>query len=588
MKRVAILGASIFFVIRAATAWAAIPQPLTPSGPITGPLPTLKWTSIGVPSYLVEIKSDLPFTYLYGVYEPKLNMHGLGLGIYRWRVKDGDIFEQRPWSPRLTFTIFPKVPIPSVPISRLLPVPTAPVFQWFCYESQVNLFTIQLFRDEDLLNTLSVTGQVVMPITVKFQTVWPAALPAGTYRWRIKALRKRDDPAATLKSDWSPFCHFTVGVPGQPGIIKPSETVSLSPGFSVIDLEWTKPEGNGSFAVKVLRNGEELIRWPDTTTNKMAVLRDWDPGHYALMVQPSNFYGSGAWSQPRSFLIRRRMTPGAEHFALVFPNRLVWTRSAAATRYGVALHRANPVTGNYELVKKGSVNQTANPPFWKPGVSASGAYRWTVTDFEGDKPGYTSIDYFSIDVPTRPEAELAIGHVRGLAGVEFAWRAPVGPATHYQFQLLKNGALIKNSGWIKAATLTKGPDILSLTYSLAPSGAGLYHWRVRAKNAAGAGGWRVTKVKCEELPAPVFIQPADHSSHPAGSLLSIQWKPVFTASRYQLQIRRNDILYEVSVLPSGSATESYDWSIGGGVWTVRVRAVGDGFGPWTTRTVTGN
>jgi hypothetical protein len=585
MKRWTILGASVLFAIQAATAGAAIPQPLSPSGPIRDDLPSFKWTDTGAALYSVEVKDDEAVYRLFTSAVPKVAVSELPAGVYRWRVKGGVVFGGTDWSGPLFFTVYPNSPNPSVPSSRLTTVPTAPTFQWTRHDSRVNLFTIQLYRGEDLLDTLSVTGHPVSPTTLN--TVWPSALPAGTYKWRIKGIRTHDKPDHTLKSDWSAFRAFTVGVPGQPFISKPTSGVTLSPGFYAVALEWSKPEGTASSIVKVLRHGEELVKWENVATNKINIFRTWDPGHYVLLVRAVNVHGLGAWAVPRPFLITRTMTPGNDQVALVPTNRLEWTRSEIATRYRVRLFRANPDTGNYELLKEASVDQPAGSPFWKPGVLGTGAYRWQVTDFDGDKALYTSTGYFSVIVPARPEAEYPGPYVIGLTGIDFGWRAASGAATHYQFRILKNGGLVTATGWKAPGDLTKGPDIYSLTYSLAASGPGTYHWQVRAKNAAGTGGWRDTKIKCEEFAVSSFIQPADNRSFAAGTPITIKWRAIYNTGIYQIQFQHNGTVQKEWATRSGGAIESYAWLVGSGVWTVRVRAVGHGFGPWASLTITG-
>lgn len=586
MNRLTVCCVSLLFAMRAATAAAAIPQPLFPGGIINDRTPTFTWTSTGASQYTVELTVDNSAQQQTTVASPRMKRSApLTAGVYRWRVKEGNVASTAPWSAARSFTILPYSPSPLTPDYLLTPPPVAPDFTWDNDDPLANLYAVQLFKNDELIDSVSVTGSPTGPAS--FHYPWPDLLPAGSYQWRMRSIRKHADAAFTIKSGWTGFHDFSVGVPTQTRINKPTAGTNAPPGTYILPLEWFRAGGATSYFARVLCNGEEVAAWPNWPTNLIKANRTWTPGHHVLLVRAVNSYGTGIWSEPRSFLVTRNMTPGDDHLYLGSTNRLSWVRSGNATRYRVRLFRVNPATGEYALLKEGSVPQPVGQPFWNPGTLTSGAYRWQVTDFNGDKALYTSTAYFSIDVPPRPVARTPRNPTTGLCEVDFVWEQ-TGFSTHFQFQLLKNGVPIKDTGWKTPAELNKGPPLLTKTCSFNASGPGVYHWRVRAKNGAGTGGWRDTQVTFASLPALVIKKPLNNSSYPTGTSISIQWKTVPGNVRYHIQFWNNGTLKKEDwLLPHVTPTVSYTWKVGAGLWTVRVRALVNAYGPWKTCSITG-
>jgi hypothetical protein len=593
MKLVPVILSACLSSALAASTFAAIPTPLVPSGTVVNRYPTFKWTDTGAAQFTVELTKDDSLQTKHVVSAPKLAYPegpGLGVGVYAWRVKEGNIASASPWSAPLAFTVPPYEPDPVSPVNLRYPgAPTAPTFNWSSIDPDANRFTIQLYQDGSLVGATNVN--ITKDKTIGMLATWPSALPAGTYEWRIRATRKSSNSALTLSSPWSEFNTFSVGVPLPCVITKPEPNTPRSPGTFALTIIWTPASGAAMYNIKILQNGSVFTAYSSFTTNGSTV-QAWTPARYSIIVTPMNAFGDGKPSAPRNFVVERFMTPGHEVVLADPPNRLNWTRSADCTRYRLRLFKSNPATGVYDLLKEGSVNQPIGQPFWKPGTLVTGAYKWQVTDFKNDKALYTSTDYFSIGVPGRPNLlGTTDKKIAGLIGLRLAWKALGGSPSHYQQQVWRNDVLIKDSGWKVPADFAKASSY-SQTFNLSAAGPGDYLWRVRAKNAQGAGGWSQRTHQIAALAQAVVYNPANGRSVAQGSTVGVQWYGIAGASRFEIEFWRNGSREEFVIqaatydLPEG--TQLYLWTALKGTFDYRIRAVQTGYGPWSTpRTITG-
>jgi hypothetical protein len=211
-----------------------------------------------------------------------------------------------------------------------------------------------------------------------------------------------------------------------------------------------------------------------------------------------------------------------------------------------------------------------------------GAYKWMITDFNGDTPLYTSTAYFSALVPGRPPANFPLKKkIAGLIGLNFNWSPAAGsPPTHYQFQLLKEGALIKDTGWQIPSEFTKGGGYHT-TCHLAAYGPGAYQWRVRAKSVNGIGGWRQVNNQITALEKPVNKSPAS-GSFPLPATMGFKWIRVPGATQYDIGLWEGDLQGPALRLAATSDyVQQYAWPMSAGTYTFRIRAGADGWGPWS-------
>jgi hypothetical protein len=571
----------------AAAALGAVPQPLSPAGTIDNREPTFRWTDTGAAKFTLELVRDEDTATTYTADAPKFEYPAkLRVGLYRWRVKEGGLSSASPWSAPLSFTFLPDTPNPKVPLnSRIAGASDAPGLYWDGIDPDATRFSIQMFRDGDLLGSMSVLADKAGPLAN-----WPDILPAGSYAWRIRAVRKTGDAAFTLSSPWSALAPFTIGVPLSSSIIRPLAGASLSIGIYGVNMVWSSATGADSYKLDLLRNGSLLESHNYAATN-ITPITDWTPGRYAMIITPSNGYGRGSASVPRHFVVPRVMTPGHDQSLAVPSNRLAWSRSADCTSYRLRLYKAMPPNGDYQFLQEESIPQPLGQPTWKHwgAVSAeAGSYKWQITDFKNDKPLYTSTDYFAILSPGRPDALNPTGKkIAGLYGLRFAWKQPSGAPTRYQFQLWRNGVLLKDSGFKPSADFDKGVS-LTLTYNLTEAGAGDYLWRVRAKNSDGIGGWTESRHKIAALAKPVITSPAAGATYPMGTLIAIRWPSVPGAAHYTIEFWQSGTAHTVHHAATPDTTQTLPWNVGNGEFTYRIRAGDAGYSAWSdNRIITG-
>jgi hypothetical protein len=370
-------------------------DPLEPKGRVTSTrTPVFQWSGTDAASYTLALWRDgVPLTDVTVSTNRWSPVETFSPGAYTWTVKEGEWDSAEPWSRALDFSIPPDMPTPLSPADRA-DDKAQPVFHWECGDTNATGFRLQLFQGATSLGYLSITGGASA-----CTAVWPATLGAGVYKWRIKTQHLHaDDPRLSVSSEWSPALAFQIGVPGGCAITTPDSLTAFPPGNHSIDCSWTSSEGAESYALIVLFNGS-LLTTVDSLTDTQAVLtRKWTPGYYTLLVQPVNGNGAGPMSPARTFMVDRIMTPGENAALSTPPDQFSWTRSPGATRYRAKLSRYDGTAMRYAVVLDNWIPPVKGPSIkWTPVTAFSpGSYRWTITDYIGDQPGYTSAAYFQV------------------------------------------------------------------------------------------------------------------------------------------------------------------------------------------------
>jgi hypothetical protein len=572
-------------------AWAApAPVPLAPKGRITNTfVPAFRWTDTGAALYTFHIIRDIGSVQTDTVptnrYTPAFP---LDVGAYTWQVKKGGVNSTAPWSVPLAFTIPPETPTPSSPRGWLGFDSFQPDFKWASTaDSDVNRFTLELFSGSNSLGFLQVDGFAKDSVAA----TWPDTLPKGVYAWRVKAIRLPGGYKVKLTSDWSPLTAFSIGVPAAPVITNPAPNTVYSPGLQTIPFRWTPCEGANYYNMLNLRNGSFWQSVSGVAAPVIKYFANFTPGYYTFTAAASNNFGVSPFSKPLTILVKRIMVPGNDAYTNGF-DAFTWTRSEIANYYRIKIFRFNAQQGIYEIVRQAKVFQTAVEPVYSADseLSKPGAYKWQVTDFFMDKPLYTSTDYFSIQVPTRPPILGPIGLIYGLSDVSFRWQSAAGSPTHYQLQVWKNGVLLRDSGWAVPGHFLKIPGSYFTRYSFNTVGAGKYMWRVRAKNATGKGAWRQTQCRLAPLGSPTILAPTNQAHFATGSNITIQWTAVENATYYMLEFRTNGVAFAASGFSAHpSPIQQGNWAVAPGKVEIRARA-GFGqisWGPWKSIGVIG-
>jgi hypothetical protein len=370
-------------------------DPIAPKGRVYATrTPEFQWSGTDASSYTLALSMDgLPVAEVTVPTNRWTPDDALVAGAYTWTIKEGEADSTEPESSALAFTIPPDMPTPLAPDARAADK-TEPIFQWACDDNGATSFRLQLFKGETSLGYLAVAGDG------KARTAsWPTPLEAGTYKWRLRSQHLHaGSPASSVSSDWTPTLAFQIAVPGPCAITTPDSLASFTPGTQTVDCAWTPAEGAVSYTLTVLYNGTLMATVDSITDTHYPLTRKWTPGYYTLLVQPVNADGAGPMSPARTFMVNRTMSPGGDA-ALSLPMvPFFWTYSTKANRYLVKLSRYDQTTRRYAVVLENWVTQGKAPSIkWKPAcLFTSGSYRWTVTDYIGELPGFTSTAFFQV------------------------------------------------------------------------------------------------------------------------------------------------------------------------------------------------
>jgi hypothetical protein len=549
-------------------------RPIDPQDKVSTRTPRFRWTSTQASLYTIQLKRDgvnLPVqTCPSNSWRPS---EDLKVGNYSWKVKEGKPDNKNQWSRALAFEVPPEIPVPVSPDSRYPTAPIKPVLSWKNADPQANQFLLQMFKGDTLLGTRTVTGDLT-----SFK--WPTPLEAGDYTWRIKAARAKT--GHNVSSTWSAPTAFQVAVPGLVQITEPQRLETFNPGWQTVTCNWTSAEGVDSHTLKLLYNGDLIEKIESIKASRYDLTKAFQPGYYSLVVKAVNSYGTGPWSPVRTFIVKRQMIPGGGQTLAAAPRALEWTRNRNTTRYLVKVARYDRSARKYRVIREKWVAQpTRGEPLWKPShdLMPVGSYRWSVTDYNGKKQGYTSVDYFQVRVPGVPRLLSPLGDVAGHRQLAFNWEDPSAFAEDFQLQVGKNKDIVKEIDWTSAA-LVRAKDTLFLkAFSLEDASAGTYWWRVRGRNDYGMSPWKQGSFVLAPLAAPVVTEPEDGDSGPVGTPVVISWEPVGSATRYEAAVVSGDVTLESQEV----AGTNWVWTPSTpGAFTIQVRAGETGWSRWTS------
>ncbi|MFZ5979271.1 MAG: fibronectin type III domain-containing protein [Candidatus Zixiibacteriota bacterium] len=224
----------------------------------------------------------------------------------------------------------------------------------------------------------------------------------------------------------------------------------------------------------------------------------------------------------------------------------------------------NPSIINYNnFARTDSLNIEMNAEY--------GGKRWTLYGAwqPGSTPDCDPPDTTALLLPENGATDLYLPYT-------FDW-ADVDSATTYQLQIDNNSTFAS-------------PEVDIYLASSAYEVSGLlegttYHWRVRAFNTCGGGGWSSSRnftTHCDLLTAPDIAQPVDGLNN-VTQPVHLSWNDITGAVTYQLQVD-DDSLFGSSVLDYEQTESSYDISglEDGATYYWRVRAYNQcGWGSWS-------
>jgi len=568
-------------------------EPLAPKGRITNTrTPKFRWSNTQAARYTLEITRDgekLPLFSVVGTSWTPDN--DLPVGRYSWRVKEGAEGSTKPWSSRLTFTIPPAAPSPLTPNSRLPDVPSQPVFEWqlgHTDPSEGTHYRIKIFKDGSLVGDEDFEDPNKRPASGTF--LWPEPLDAGIYSWQCQTIRAHETDTYTVASDWSDPMFFMIGVPTAPVILEPEANACFEPGAGRLTVRWHEAEGADTYKYKLIYNGKLLVKSDPQAETQADIERTFAPGRYLLFVNAQNAHGTGPWSDPQPFEVCRLMRPGENKTLAASPFKMVWTRTPGARRYQLMLAVWNAAEGKYQIIRRASIGQSplGQDPSWTPPTSLpAGAYRWSITDYDtDDQPLYTSVAFFQVGVPGRPEA-LAPGfeaETYGHLELPFVWEDLSDAATQFQFQILRDGSVIYNSGWLDAEPLEvkNGNPRYQLIRDFHIEEKQSLVWRVRGRNGTGTGPWRSTPFCLTPFAKPTITAPESGSRTNLGSTIEVRWIVPEQTTAVEVFLQRDENEPELFLLTDPEDLNGVDWTPEeAGTYVAKIRAKADGCSEWS-------
>jgi subtilisin family serine protease len=409
-----------------------------------------------------------------------------------------------------------------------------------------------------------------------------AALPDGTYYWRVSANNSANQPGA-----WSAARYFTVDTtpPLAPAITAPADNLrargtaplhSWTAAATATQYQLQYDLDGGDFSAPVYNSGAFA---GTTRTPAFSPL-----GSYDWRLRARDAAGNwGPWTALRSLdiilplpaapvqtapaagLVTNNITP---HFS--------WNAVANGDTYEIQLATNAAFTLGVQTIPTGS-----GVLFYDAPALAEGTYYWRVRAYNANSPAepgaWSVARYVTIDL-TPPAAPVILYPVdsyvsRGTAPLH-KWNA-TATAMLYQIQYDLDGGDFSTPVYDSGA-------FAGLMRTPAFSTLGSYDWRLRAQDAAGNwGAW--TAVRSLEIRIPIPAVAPVQTAPVAGFITNntmphFTWNAVANGNTYELQLATNATF---SLGLQGFSTTS-------GVLFFDAPALADGFYYWRVRALNAN
>ncbi len=291
--------------------------------------------------------------------------------------------------------------------------------------------------------------------------------------------------SAIGRGAWSPSGTLKAGLPAV------SAAPTLVSGDGDLAASWAATSGNGSAIsdYDIRYSSDAGVTWTEfnpsntSTTTSTTITGLTNHTAYVAQVRATNTHGDGLWS-PSSASVKPGRPDAPAAPTLASGNATLtatWTAPAdngrAITSYGVE-YSTDGTTWSSANVSITFATRTATIT----GLTNNTAYRVRVRATNSSATGPWSAS--TTDKPGRPPAMTAPTLTAGTRQLTVTWTAPTpnGSAiTDYDVQYRKSGA----TGWSEWAHT--GTAVTATITGL--EGAATYEARVRAKSAAGEGGW---------------------------------------------------------------------------------------------------
>lgn len=442
----------------------------------------LDWNaSDNTTSYQVQLSMILDFSSLVvdeiDVETTSISVTGLNNNtVYYWRIRSLNSSGISPWSAVSSFTT---IPLPSVPLllspsDLVFDISTNPILSWQT-AANATIYQAQISMVSDFS---SVTNELNTDAT---STSVTGLINNSIYYWRIRSLN------SSGVSSWSAVWSFkTIPVPSIPAPLYPADlatNVVTNP-----TLSWEASQNATSYELQISMISDFSSILIDEVGIPSISFQSSELDNntiYYWRVRATNFDGSSAWSETKSFTtiaalpeIPKLLNPLDLSKDISVAPILNWNASANASAYQIQISVLSDFSSvaieiNTEataIAVNGLINGT--PYYWRVrSVNPSGVSLWSsVWSFTTITRPHVPILVF----PTGIETNIATNPI-------LTWSASENAVT-YQVQISVTSDF--------SSLLIDVKDIAITTYqAIGLTNSTNYYWRVRASNFDGSSEW---------------------------------------------------------------------------------------------------
>ncbi len=463
-------------------------------------------------------------------------------GKFYWRVRAiNNAGVAGAWSAARSFTLQQvAVPVLTSPVNPTTTAITTPSFTW---NGVLNADSYQIQLSST--SNLAVLAHQGSDITTTGYTV-PATLPDGKYFWRVRGVT-----STGVAGRWSAAWVISIDTTGppMPVLLTPTDkagTTDTTPTFT-----WNAVTGAKGYQLQLAATPDLTSIPPVAVTGLTYTVPGTSPlayGVYYWRVQAKDALGNwGAWSPTRSFAVTILKTP--KDGATTTDTTPVFTWAAVAGASYVLQVDTSPAFDSDPLpFTYTGTALTATPGVGTPLVPDT--YYWRV---QVQPAGIWMPAWTLVVSPSKPAQVVlsapASATLTNDSTPTLSWK-PASNANTYQVQIDNNGTFTSPEQDVTVGGVEPTSCIAS------DLSDGLYSWRVRALNSAGApGAWsykRTFTVDTIPLAAPILVAPLDGASS-TNTKLTLSWGAVAGVSRYQLQLDP-DPAFPLPVVDAGTLT----------------------------------
>ena len=478
---------TVFPIYRLAPPPAAAPVLTAPADNSVGQslLTSFSWNPVsGATYYKLQVSSDSlfsSFVFNSPVSGTSQTVSGLSYNVsYYWRVNAGNYSGISAWSSiwRFTTIAVPQAPTLALPTNGDTKQPLSPTLIW----NKVNMadiYNVQIATDTGFTNIFTqgtALTDTLMPIT---------GLSSSTlYYWRVNASNAAG--TSPRSQTWS----FTTV------LVAPAAPILSSPANGSLDiitlprLSWDTAVSATSYSVQVSTDSgfSSIVAYDSnmTATNHLVNGLALSTVYY-WRVYATNTVGTGPWSQiwrfttistpPDSAVLT---SPANGAISISTKPALSWLAAARAGSYIVQVSAASDFSSL--VVNDSGIAITSHIA---ESLSAYTFYYWRVKAVNAvGESSWSGVRNFMTG-PAAPSTPALVSPANGIldqpVSLSFVWNI-VSTAASYHIQVATDTGF--SNIFIQDSSLT---DSLKSISGL--SNSAVYYWRLRGKNAGGAGEW---------------------------------------------------------------------------------------------------